>query len=101
MSEGDSMTDIYEWWDKIPYKYVVMECLRPISKLKLERFYFNYCNSSSDGMFGVMEKQNYFWNEHNEFITPLLNLSLSTKQSKKLRIAYTQVNYLLLVKIFG
>ena len=89
MSEGDSMTDIYEWWDKIPYKYVVMvnACV-PFLKLEtIERFYFNYCNSSSDGMFGVMEKQNYFWNEHNEFITPLTKPIMNTKYAKPIKEA--------------
>ena len=60
----------------------------PFLKLEtIERFYFSYCNSSADGMFGVMEKQNYFWNENNEFLTPLTQPIMNTKYAKPIKEA--------------
>ena len=72
MSEGTPMTDMYEWWDKIPQKYVVLvNACAPLMTLEtIERFYFAYCNSCKDGMFGVTENKNYYWNSNCELITP-------------------------------
>ncbi len=72
MSEGTPMTEMYEWWDKIPQKYAVLvnACAPLMTTETIERFYFTYCNSCQDGMFGVTENKNYFWNSDFELITP-------------------------------
>ena len=38
-----------------------------------------YCKTDSDGMFGVIEKKNYFWNDKQEFLTPLTEAVMNTK----------------------
>jgi len=72
LSEGTPMTQMYEWWDKLPYKYcVLVNACCPFLKLStIEKFVEYYLTTSSDGLFGVMEKKNYFWNKSNELITP-------------------------------
>ena len=72
MSEGTPMTEIYEWWNKLPYKYcVLINACAPFFKLStIENFTQKYLESSSDGMFAVMEKKNYFWNDKFKLTTP-------------------------------
>jgi len=72
LSEGTPMTDIYEWWDKLPYKYcILINACAPFFKLStIEDFAQQYMKSSSAGMFGVMDKKNYFWDENFNLITP-------------------------------
>lgn len=72
MSEGTPMTEIYEWWDKLPYKYcVLINACAPFFKLStIEEFTQQYMKSPSDGMFAVMDKKNYFWDENLNLITP-------------------------------
>lgn len=88
-SEGTPMTEMYEWWDKIPFKYVVLvnACAPFLSIETIERFYFTYCNSISDGMFGVIEKQNYFWDDKDNFLTPLSESVMNTKTAKVIKEA--------------
>ena len=65
------MTEMYEWWDKIPFKYgVLVNACAPFLKVEtVDKFVQAYMKSDSDGMFGVMEKKNYFWNKNFELIT--------------------------------
>jgi len=71
-SEGTPMTEIYEWWDKLPFKYcVLVNGCAPFMKTEtIDGFIRAYMASDSDGMFGVMEKKNYFWNKQGELVTP-------------------------------
>jgi CMP-N-acetylneuraminic acid synthetase len=81
MSEGTPMTDIYEWWNKLPLKYVVMvnACV-PLLKIDtIEQFYFDYCLTDSDGMFGVIEKKNYYWDHNGIILTPIKEAVMNTK----------------------
>ena len=67
-SEGTPMTEIFEWWDKLPYKYVVMvNACCPLLKIEtIDKFVEAYANSDSRGLFGVIKKKNYFWNSDGE-----------------------------------
>ena len=71
-SEGTPMTEMYEWWNKLPFKYcVLVNGCAPFMKTEtIDGFVRSYMASDSDGMFGVMEKKNYFWNKEGELITP-------------------------------
>ena len=71
-SEGTPMPEMYEWWDKLPFKYcVLVNGCAPFMKTEtIDGFIQAYMASESDGMFGVMEKKNYFWNKQGELITP-------------------------------
>ena len=56
------MTEMYEWWNKLPFKYcILINACAPFLKVKtVEDFAKKYMQSKSDGMFGVIEKKNYF-----------------------------------------
>lgn len=71
-SEGTPMTDMYEWWDKIPFKYcVLVNACAPFLKLEtIENFIQSYIDTDSDGLFGVVEKKNYYWDSNFKLQTP-------------------------------
>jgi CMP-N-acetylneuraminic acid synthetase len=62
-SEGSPMTELYEWWDRLPYSYVVLlnACCPFVRVETIDRFIRAYAESSKDGAFGVVAKRNYFW----------------------------------------
>ena len=71
-SEGTPMTQMYEWWDQTPFKYcVLVNACAPFLKVEtVEGFVKAYLETDSDGLFGVIEKKNYYWNSQNELVTP-------------------------------
>lgn len=71
-SEGTPMTEMYEWWDKTPFKYcVLVNACAPFLKVEtVEGFVEAYTKTESDGLFGVMEKKNYYWDSNNKLVTP-------------------------------
>jgi CMP-N-acetylneuraminic acid synthetase len=71
-SEGTPMTDMYEWWNKLPFEYcVLINACAPFLKLEtIEDFVQFYTRIKSDGLFGVVEKKNYYWDSNFELVTP-------------------------------
>ena len=70
--EGTHITGMYEWWDKLPYKYVVLinDCAPMLTTKTIDQFVNSYLLSKSDGMFAVLDKKNYFWNKDGKLIVP-------------------------------
>lgn len=70
-NEDNDIKTIYEWWDKIPQKYVVLiSACNPLLSLKtIESFTQNFMNSSKNGSFAVFEKKTYYWNKLGKPIT--------------------------------
>ena len=85
MSEGTPMTLMYEWWDKLPYEYCVFvnACVPFLKTSTIENFLQKYAESESDGMFGVIEKKNYFWDSNGNILTPLIEDVMNTKTVQK------------------
>ena len=75
------LRDMYEWWNKIPYKYVILvnACAPMLTIETIDNFFEHYLETESDGMFAVMEKMNYFWNESGKLYTPLRDAAMNTK----------------------
>ncbi len=71
-SEGTPMTEMYEWWDQTPFKYCVLvnACAPFLNIETVEGFVKAYMNTESDGLFGVVEKKNYYWDSQNKLVTP-------------------------------
>lgn len=71
-SEGTPMTDMYEWWDKLDYKYCILinACAPFLEPSTIDGFIDTYLETESEGLFGVMKKKNYFWNKEGKLITP-------------------------------
>ena len=80
-SEGTPMTEMYEWWNKLPFKYcaLINGCAPFLEPGTIDGFIEAYTKSDSDGMFGVIEKKNYFWNSDGMFLTPLTEEVMNTK----------------------
>ena len=80
-SEGTPMTLMYEWWDKLPHKYVVLinACVPFLKPETIDSFVEAYMSCENDGMFAVMHKKNYFWDDSGELLTPLTEDVMNTK----------------------
>ena len=70
-NEENTVSGMYEWSDKLPYKYVVLiNACAPLLKTEtIDKFVEKYMNSDSDGLFGVIGKKQYYWNEDGDMIT--------------------------------
>ena len=64
MSEGTPMSLMYEWHDKLPHKYVILinACVPFLKPSTIDSFVEAYLQTEKTGLFAVMEKKNYFWN---------------------------------------
>lgn len=85
MSEGSPMTELYEWWDKIPYKNVIKlnACCVLLDTKTIDSFAETYMKTNSRGLFGVIEKRNYIWNKNGDLITnrPDNKATMNTKKA--------------------
>ncbi len=70
--DGDgSVSMMYDWWDKLPFKYVVLvsACL-PFLKIEtVDDFFKGYLDPNKNGMFAVFGKNTYYWNSNKKLIT--------------------------------
>jgi len=85
MSEGTPMSLMYEWHDKLPHKYVVLinACVPFLKPETIDNFIEEYKKAKETGMFAVIEKKNYFWNQNGEILTPLTEDVMNTKTVQK------------------
>lgn len=70
-SEGEKLSEIYEWHDKLPYKYVILiSACNPLLKIEtIDNFFKSYLNSKNEGAFAVFEKKTYYWDKKGKAIT--------------------------------
>lgn len=70
-SEGDPLSEIYEWHKDLPFKYVVLvSACNPLLKIEtIDSFIKSFLNSEKDGGFAVFEKKTYYWNKEGKSIT--------------------------------
>ena len=68
----NSIPLIYEWHDKLPYKYIILlNACNPVLTIEtIDQFVESYINSDKGGMFGVIGKKQYFWDENGKMISP-------------------------------
>jgi len=79
------LTEIFEWWDKLPYEHVIMvNACCPMLKIEtIESFTRLFLNSENDAMFGVVRKQNYIWDIAGRILnSPLVKNAPDTKTIK-------------------
>ena len=84
-SEGTPMSLMYEWHNKLPHKYVILinACVPFLKVETIDNFVEEYLKTSKSGMFAVMEKKNYFWDENFKILTPLTEDVMNTKTVSK------------------
>lgn len=70
LAEND-MQLIYEWHDKIPFKYIcLLSACNPLLKIEtIDSFVKNFLESEKEGAFAVIKKQTYYWSEGGKPIT--------------------------------
>tara|TARA_B110000211_G_scaffold234565_1_gene304788 strand:+ start:3457 stop:4143 length:687 start_codon:yes stop_codon:yes gene_type:complete len=74
-NEDDDIKLIYEWWDKLPQKYVILiSACNPLLKLEtIESFIKDFANSDKEGSFAVFEKKTYYWDSNGRTLTDWRN----------------------------
>lgn len=67
----NSLQELFEWHDILPYKYVVLinPCLPFLSIKTIDNFVEKYINNDYDGMFGVIKMKDYFWDKNGNMTT--------------------------------
>jgi CMP-N-acetylneuraminic acid synthetase len=72
-AEAD-ITQIYEWHNKLPYKWWVMiNACQPFLKVEtIDNFILDFLGTPPEvrGSFGVLRKKNYFWDSEHKMVTP-------------------------------
>ena len=62
---------LYEWYNKLPFKYcILLNICHPLLKVDtIDRFAKSYLETESSGLFGVIEKKQYYWDSSGNLIT--------------------------------
>ena len=70
-SEGQPLSEIYEWHNVLPFKYVVLvSACNPLLKVStIDDFIKSFINSEKEGGFAVFEKKTYYWDKNFKPIT--------------------------------
>lgn len=71
-NNDSDITKIFEWHDKLPFKYVVIiSACNPLLKVEtIDAFVKQFVEQEEDNLFGVIEKKQYYWNKEGVMITP-------------------------------
>jgi CMP-N-acetylneuraminic acid synthetase len=77
-SEGKPLSGIYDWYNKLPFKYVILvSACNPLLKIEtIDSFVNTFLKSDREGAFGVFEKRTYYWDKDGKSITDWGNMSL-------------------------
>jgi CMP-N-acetylneuraminic acid synthetase len=70
-SEGTPLTELFDWWNKLNFKYaIIISACCPLLKVNtIDGFIDSFLNSNSEGMLSVIERKNYFWDDDHNLIT--------------------------------
>ena len=71
-NNDSDITKIFEWHDKLPYKYVVIiSGCNPLLKVEtIDSFVKKFIEQEEDNLFAVIEKKQYYWNKEGIMVTP-------------------------------
>jgi len=71
-NNDDDLQKIYEWHDKLPFKYVIkINACSPFLKIDtINDFARQFIEQEEENLFGVIEQKDYFWNKEGLMITP-------------------------------
>ena len=70
-SEGQPLSEIYEWYNVLPFKYVILiSACNPLLKVEtIDSFIDSFIKSEKEGSFAVFEKKTYYWDKNLKPIT--------------------------------
>jgi len=71
-NNDNDLQKIYEWHDKLPFKYVIkINACSPFLKIDtIDDFTRQFVEQEEENLFGVIEQKDYFWNKEGLMITP-------------------------------
>jgi CMP-N-acetylneuraminic acid synthetase len=71
-NNDNDLQKIYEWHDKLPFKYVIkINGCSPLLKTDtINDFTKQFIEQEEENLFGVIEQKDYFWNKEGALITP-------------------------------
>tara|TARA_Y100000034_G_scaffold119479_1_gene161329 strand:- start:1833 stop:2501 length:669 start_codon:yes stop_codon:yes gene_type:complete len=71
-NNDDDLQKIYEWHNKLPFKYVIkINACSPFLKIDtINDFTRQFVEQEEENLFGVIEQKDYFWNKEGLMITP-------------------------------
>ena len=71
-NNDNSLQKIYEWHDKLPFKYVIkVNGCSPLLKIEtIDKFIEQFIEQEEENLFGVIETKDYYWNKEGKLITP-------------------------------
>lgn len=79
----NGIQSLFEWWNILPYKYVIMisGCNPLLTVETIDKFTQTYLKTEYEGMFSVISKKNYFWSSEGIMLNkwPLGQDLLNTK----------------------
>ena len=77
-SEGEPLSEIYEWHNQLPYKYVILiNACNPLLKIEtIDKFIESFIDSDKEGGFAVFEKKTYYWDKNGKSITDWGDLTI-------------------------
>ena len=71
-NNDDDLQKIYEWHNKLPFKYVIkINGCSPLLKTDtINDFTKQFIEQEEENLFGVIEQKDYFWNKEGLLVTP-------------------------------
>lgn len=71
----NDLKKIYEWHDKLPFKYVVkLNACSPLLEVNtINNFFKTFQQQQEDNLFGVIKTKDYYWDKKGKLITPWPN----------------------------
>jgi len=71
-NNDNSLQKIYEWHDKLPFKYIIkVNGCSPLLKIEtIDKFIQQFIEQEEENLFGVIETKDYYWNKKGKLTTP-------------------------------
>tara|TARA_R110000744_G_scaffold304739_1_gene413199 strand:- start:610 stop:1281 length:672 start_codon:yes stop_codon:yes gene_type:complete len=71
-NNDNSLQKIYEWHDKLPFKYVIKVngCSPLLTIETIDKFIKQFIEQEEENLFGVIETKDYYWDKEGKLTTP-------------------------------
>lgn len=90
--EPVTLQKVFEWYDKLPFKYyVIINACNPILKIEtIDKFIQCFLNSNSNGLFGVFEKKTFLFDNDGKMLNRFFgdDKYLATLETKFVETCY-------------
>ena len=90
--EPVTLPKVFEWHDKLPFKYfVIINACNPLLKIEtIDKFVVKFLEVESNGLFGVFEKKTFLFNSEGEMINRFFGEDkyLATLETKFVETCY-------------